>query len=117
MPSELAHLFKAASEPVRLEILQLLRGGTLCVCDLQDRLGLPQPTVSRHLAALRYAGLVRDRREGPRMLYSLAPAETDLEAAFLRLLARTSDLDSSLRRNPARAKKRRAPRNAREQAA
>ena len=99
MTSELAPLFKAASEPVRLEILQLLRSGTLCVCELQARLGLPQPTVSRHLAALRHAGLVLDRRDGPRMLYSLAPAETELGKAFFRLLARACDLDFSLQRS------------------
>lgn len=104
MITDLAHLFKAASEPVRLDILELLRGGTLCVCDLQARLGLPQPTVSRHLAALRHAGLVRDRREGARMLYSLAAGETDLRKAFLHFLAHACQLDSSLQRSRGRAR-------------
>lgn len=118
MNSELAQLFKAASEPVRLEILQLLRGGTLCVCDLQAQLGLPQPTVSRHLAALRHTGLVRDRREGPRMLYSLAPAETDLRTAFLHFLARACEMDPALRRGPgARRTRWRSPGRTQAQAA
>jgi ArsR family transcriptional regulator len=87
MPSGLAHLLKAAGETTRLRILNLLRQGTICVCDLQAVLGLPQPTVSRHLAALRHAGLVRDSREGPRVLYSLAPATSGRLRAFHHFLA------------------------------
>ncbi len=82
MPSGLADLLKAAGEPTRLRILNLLREGSICVCDLQTVLALPQPTVSRHLAALRHAGLVQDFRDGPRVLYSLAPATTSQLMAF-----------------------------------
>lgn len=72
----LDQLLKAAGEPTRLRILNLLRRGSICVCDLQVILGVPQPTVSRHLASLRHAGLVEDVRDGTRVLYSLAPATT-----------------------------------------
>ena len=78
----LDEILKAAGEPTRLRILNLLRRGSICVCDLQAVLDLPQPTVSRHLAALRHAGLVLDFREGPRVLYSLAPATTVQARAF-----------------------------------
>lgn len=96
MPENLAPLCKAAGEPARLRILNLLRGGTRCVCDVQGLLGLPQPTVSRHLAALRHAGLVRDERRGPRVLYSLVRCGSPLQQAFLRLLDRACELDPSL---------------------
>jgi ArsR family transcriptional regulator len=78
----LGRLLSAAGEPTRLRILNLLRRGSICVCDLQAVLDLPQPTVSRHLAALRHAGLVLDFREGPRVIYSLAPATTVQAKAF-----------------------------------
>jgi ArsR family transcriptional regulator len=87
MSPRLDELLKAAGEVTRLRILNLLRQGTICVCDLQVVLSLPQPTVSRHLAALRHAGLVHDFREGPRVLYSLAPATSTQLRAFHQFLA------------------------------
>ncbi|MBI4349013.1 MAG: metalloregulator ArsR/SmtB family transcription factor [Elusimicrobia bacterium] len=66
-------LFKAFADETRLRILHLLtRRDELCVCDLMELLGLPQSKVSRHLAYLRGAGLVRDRKEGLWCYYSLA---------------------------------------------
>jgi len=72
MFSEPAKLFKALSDETRLRIMALLlANGELCVCDLTATLQLPQSTVSRHLAYLRKSGLVRDRREGLWMYYSI----------------------------------------------
>jgi ArsR family transcriptional regulator len=68
----LDQLFKAVSEPTRLRLLSLLRTGSSCVCELYSVLQIPQPTASRHLAALRNAGLVEDYRSGTRTIYSLA---------------------------------------------
>jgi ArsR family transcriptional regulator len=68
---ELADIFKAASEPVRVRILSLLAHGELCVCHLHSALEAPQPTVSRHLAILRQANLVRARRDGSWVHYAL----------------------------------------------
>jgi ArsR family transcriptional regulator len=82
----LHELLKAAGELTRLRILNLLRAGGVCVCDLQAILGLPQHRVSRHLAALRHAGLVRDERNGQRVIYSLAPPTTAALKAVRRLL-------------------------------
>jgi ArsR family transcriptional regulator len=61
--SDLDALFKAFADPTRLRILSLLAAGELCVCDIVEILELPQPTVSRHLGALRSAGLVEVERE------------------------------------------------------
>lgn len=68
---DLAEVYKAASEPIRLRILALLAHGELCVCHVQAALDVPQPTVSRHLAILRQAALVRARRDGSWVHYTL----------------------------------------------
>lgn len=73
----LEHQFKALGDVTRLRILNLLLHGELCVCDIQHVLSATQPNVSRHLAYLRNAGLVRDRRDGYRMFYRLADDPKD----------------------------------------
>lgn len=70
-----ARTFKALSDETRLRIMALLSRGELCVCDLMEILALPQSTVSRHLATLRHAGLVEDRRQGVWMYYRLAGSD------------------------------------------
>ena len=60
----LENTFKALADQTRLRILGLLQAGEICVCDIHGSLGLPQPTVSRHLAYLRKSGLVATRKEG-----------------------------------------------------
>jgi DNA-binding transcriptional ArsR family regulator len=65
--------FTAIADPVRRQILALLRDGEQPAGTLVEQLNLPQPNVSKHLKALREAGLVRTRIDGPRRLYSLDP--------------------------------------------
>lgn len=65
-------IFRAFSDRTRLRILSLLKQGELCVGDLVGILRVPQPKVSRHLAYLRRAGLVRTRESGLWNFYSLA---------------------------------------------
>jgi ArsR family transcriptional regulator len=69
---ELENLFKALADKTRLRILALLGRNEVCVCHIHDSLGLPQPTVSRHLAYLRRSGLVAARRDGVWMHYQLS---------------------------------------------
>lgn len=66
-------IFVAISDPVRRDILALLRAGEQPAGALVETLELPQPNVSKHLKALHAAGLVRVRVDGPRRLYSLDP--------------------------------------------
>jgi ArsR family transcriptional regulator len=66
-----AHLFHALSDETRLAILEMLRGGERCVCELQDALGAAQSRLSFHLKVLKDAGLVTDRREGRWSYYTL----------------------------------------------
>jgi len=65
-------LFKAFADETRLRILNLLAHGELCVCEIEQALEIGQSKASRHLAYLRNAGLVTDRREGPWMYYAVA---------------------------------------------
>ena len=69
---ELESLFKALADKTRLRILALLGNNEVCVCHIHDSLGLPQPTVSRHLAYLRKSGLVVTRRDGVWMHYQVS---------------------------------------------
>lgn len=66
-------LFHALSDSTRLEILEMLRGGEQCVCDLQDGLDAAQSRLSFHLRVLKDAGLVEDRREGRWAYYRIVP--------------------------------------------
>ncbi len=69
---DLVRLFQRAANPDRLRILNLLAHSNLCGHDIEAILGLPQPSVARHLSLLRGARLVRYRRDGMRVRYFLA---------------------------------------------
>lgn len=72
-PDRAVSLFHALSDATRLSILEMLRGGERCVCELQDELDAAQSRLSFHLRVLREAGLVADRREGRWAYYSIVP--------------------------------------------
>ena len=81
-------MFKALSDESRLRILSLLfTSGELCVCDIEEVMGCTQTKISRHLAYLRRAGLVDDRRQGLWMLYSIARPRSDEQRKTLDFLA------------------------------
>lgn len=63
--------FRALSDPIRMRVLEVLRQGEMCVCDLCDCLGVSQSKLSFHLRALREASLVNARQEGRWVYYSL----------------------------------------------
>jgi DNA-binding transcriptional ArsR family regulator len=65
--------FNAVAEPRRREILQLLLSGERSVGELVVRLGVEQPSISKHLGVLRRVGLVRARRHGRHILYEVNP--------------------------------------------
>jgi ArsR family transcriptional regulator, arsenate/arsenite/antimonite-responsive transcriptional repressor len=88
---------KALSDPGRVKIVKLLEQRELCVCELQAALGLAQPTVSKHLGILEDAGLIRRRKEGLWVNYSLAGEEAPYAAALLALLRDWLDDDPEIR--------------------
>src|SRR4030042_4604145 len=67
-----AKIFNALSDPVRLDIIDFLRGGEKCVCEIVPYVDLIQPVVSRHLKILKDCGLLKYRKEGNRRLYSIS---------------------------------------------
>jgi ArsR family transcriptional regulator len=64
-------LFHALSDETRLQIIELLRKGERCVCELTDSLDAAQSRLSFHLRVLRDAGIVRDRKDGRWVYYEL----------------------------------------------
>jgi ArsR family transcriptional regulator, arsenate/arsenite/antimonite-responsive transcriptional repressor len=84
---ETARFFKVLSDEARLQMLWLLfNHRELCVCDIMAAMEITQSKASRHLAALRNAGLANDRKEGLWSYYSLRPIEDPHVEAQLKLL-------------------------------
>ncbi|MFZ0717681.1 ArsR/SmtB family transcription factor [Mycobacterium sp.] len=67
----IVEVFRMLADPTRIRVLWALNGGELAVNELAEQLGKPAPSVSQHLAKLRMARLVRTRREGTTIFYSL----------------------------------------------
>jgi len=67
-----ARVMKALASPARLRLIDQLKGGERCICELQPLFRQDKSTLSRHVAALRNAGIVRERRDGVRVYLSLA---------------------------------------------
>ena len=70
-------LFHALSDATRLTVLDMLREGERCVCELQDEIDIAQSRLSFHLKVLKDAGLVDDRKEGRWSYYSIVPGALD----------------------------------------
>jgi DNA-binding transcriptional ArsR family regulator len=67
----IVEVFRMLADPTRVRVLWALTGGEMSVNELAERVGKPAPSVSQHLAKLRMARLVRTRREGTTIFYSL----------------------------------------------
>ncbi|QIP43695.1 putative ArsR-family regulator (plasmid) [Rhodococcus erythropolis] len=83
---DLARMFKALGDPVRLRLLSLVashEGGEACVCDISDTFDLSQPTISHHLKVLRQAGLLDCERRGTWVYYWVIPAALQQLSAVL----------------------------------
>lgn len=107
-------VFAALADPTRRRLLEMLATGERGAGDLTARVraetGLSQPAVSQHLTALKAAGLVRVRVDGPRRVYSTDPVALDLVAAWVDLVTPTlgQHLDA-LATEVARGKRERRP--------
>jgi len=83
-----SQFFQLLSDETRLRCLLLMqREGELCVCELTHALGAIQPKISRHLAALRDAGVVADRRRGQWVFYRLHPDLPEWASQVIRVTA------------------------------
>jgi ArsR family transcriptional regulator len=79
-------MFRAFADPTRLRLLNLLRGGELCVSDIIRVLRVPQARTSRHLGYLHRAGLVECRRQGLWSFYRLSSPRSAFHRTLLRCL-------------------------------
>jgi ArsR family transcriptional regulator len=110
--ADLDTLFKGFADPIRIRILSVLTAGELCVCDIGALLRLAQPTVSRHLAYLRRAGLVEARPELKFTYYRLAEPKDAIHGNLIACVRTCFRGISSLDRERASAESRVAERKA-----
>ncbi|ORV89891.1 transcriptional regulator [Mycobacterium interjectum] len=85
---DLAAMFKALADPVRLRLLSLIAshpGGEACVCEISATFDVSQPTISHHLKLLRAAGLLDCERRGTWVYYWVIPAALQQLSAVLRV--------------------------------
>ena len=64
-------IMESLSDPIRINILELMMGGEICVCDIVKVTGLSQSKISYHIKILKDAGLISDRQEGRWVYYKL----------------------------------------------
>jgi ArsR family transcriptional regulator len=83
--------FKALSDETRVRIIKLLEHGELCVCDIGAALGMVQPKVSFHLGVLKNSGLLKDRKQGKWVHYSLDESEMFKRFLLLSVAEKVSD--------------------------
>ena len=67
--------FKALADPTRLKILECVKNGEKCICDIIPYTEKSQPNVSQHLKILRTAGLIEERKEGTKILITATTAQ------------------------------------------
>ncbi len=99
MKAPIDRMFRAFADRTRLRILHLLAKGEICVCDIMSALRASQPKISRHLAYLKRAGLVVDRKAGLWRYYSLAPAKSAVQKRLIACLDGCLEESPALRRD------------------
>ena len=101
----LTKLFRALGDETRVRIVALLVHGELCVCHLEEALGLSQPNCSRQLGILKAAGIVDSRRDGTWVYYRITEQEHESVTNVLGVLEKTFGAEKSLRIDHARLKR------------
>lgn len=101
----LTRVFRALGDETRVRIVALLEYGELCVCHLEQALGLSQPNCSRQLGILKSAGIVDSRRDGTWVYYRITKQEHASVKRVLDVLANTFGAERSLRADLGRLKK------------
>ncbi len=94
---KLDEFFAALADRTRLRLINLMRGGEVCVCFFAETLGTNNPKISRHLAYLKRAGLVTGRRDGKWIHYSLTVPKDPQATAILDSVMKTFEADEQMR--------------------
>ena len=79
----IASLFKALSDPIRVEVTGMLTVEKRCACQILEKLRITQPTLSHHMAVLVASGLVQAERRGKWVFYGIDPAAVEAMRAYL----------------------------------
>ena len=88
---KMAQIFKALSNPKRVQIFDMLSNGEKCACFLLEHFHITQPTLSHDMKLLIDAGIVKSRREGQRILYSLNIDSLQMMQAVMQKMLREDD--------------------------
>jgi len=106
MIEALTNAFTGVADPTRIRLLSLLaHRSEICVCDLVEATGIPQTSVSRHLATLRNAGLVTSRKDGLWVYYSIKKPEQPFERAIIKSVREAVEESPELQRDLKRLSK------------
>ncbi len=95
-PVRLDEFFAALADRTRLRLLNLMRDGEVCVCFFAETLGTNNPKISRHLAYLKRAGLVKSRRDGKWMHYSISQPKDPRAAEIFDSVMRSLENDDEM---------------------
>lgn len=91
-----AVIFKAFCDENRIKILQILRSGEKCACNLLEDMNITQPTLSHHMKILCDSGIVEGRKEGKWMYYSISRTGVEAAQQYLDILINTDNSISEL---------------------
>ena len=75
MMSEI-EVYKSLADPTRLKILEFIKDGEKCICEIIPHTGKSQPNVSQHLKVMKYAGIINERKDGTRIM--IKPSDKDI---------------------------------------
>ncbi|MBI5741341.1 MAG: metalloregulator ArsR/SmtB family transcription factor [Nitrospirae bacterium] len=106
---DLLNIFKALSDETRLKMLKIFEKGEICVCDLVSVLDMSQPKISFHLNVLKEAGLIKDRKQGKWVHYSIN--DSDMFRRFLVLSVMEKIKDKAVKEHLSRLEKVREMKN------
>jgi ArsR family transcriptional regulator, arsenate/arsenite/antimonite-responsive transcriptional repressor len=90
--TQVSTYFRALADPLRIQVIELLRSQELCVCELCDQLNVNQSKLSFHLKNLKDSNLIRSRQEGRWVYYSLNIAQFAILEQYLAEYRRFSDI-------------------------
>lgn len=69
-------IYKALADSTRLKILEFIKDGEKCICEIIPHTGKSQPNVSQHLKVMKYAGIINERKDGTRIM--IKPSDKDI---------------------------------------
>ncbi len=71
----IVNIFKALADPTRLKILECIKNGEKCICEIIPYTGKSQPNVSQHLKVMKHAGIIDERKDGTRIMIKASKKE------------------------------------------